>query len=42
VTGVLLPIADHGGFVAAIPFVMPMLAIVGWLLYLALRERSRR
>jgi hypothetical protein len=41
-TSVLLPLADHGGIVAAIPFVLPMLVLVGWLLYLALRERLRR
>jgi hypothetical protein len=41
-TPVLLPIADHGGIVAAIPFVLPMLVLVSWLLYLALRERLRR
>jgi hypothetical protein len=41
-TPVLLPIADHGDIVAAIPFVMPMLVLVGWLLYLALRERLGR
>jgi hypothetical protein len=42
VTAVLLPLADHGGIIAAIPFVVPMVVLVSWLLYLALRERLRR
>ena len=37
-----LPLADHpGSLVAAIPFFVPALLIVGGLVVLRLRERSR-
>jgi hypothetical protein len=37
----LLPLADHGNAVSALPFVVPMLLIVGGLLFLVLRDRIR-
>ena len=40
----LFLVADHGDVVSAIPFVAPMLLLVGGLLFLVLRDRfgSRR
>jgi hypothetical protein len=35
----LLPLADHGNAVSALPFVVPMFLIVGGLLFLVLRDR---
>jgi hypothetical protein len=35
----LLPLADHGSIVTAIPFVVPMLVIVAGLVTLMLRDR---
>jgi len=35
----LIPIADHGDIVSAIPFVVPMLVIVAGLVFLVLRDR---
>ena len=35
----LLPLADHGDIVSAIPFVAPMVLIVGGLLFLVIRDR---
>jgi hypothetical protein len=37
----LLPVAHHG-LVAAIPFVVPMVVIVGWLVFMGVRERLGR
>jgi choline-glycine betaine transporter len=36
----LLPLADHGSIVAAIPFVVPMLVIVIGLVTLMIRDRA--
>ncbi len=38
----ILPLADHGGLVPALPFVIPMLVVVGFLLQLAIRDRLSR
>jgi hypothetical protein len=38
----LLPIADHGSLVTAIPFVVPMLVIVAGLVALMVRDRLHR
>jgi len=35
----LFLVADHGDVVSAIPFVAPMLLLVGGLLFLVLRDR---
>jgi hypothetical protein len=35
----VLPIADHGSLVSAVPFVVPMMVIVGGLVALVLRDR---
>lgn len=37
-----LPLADHGGLVTTLPFVVPMLLVVGFLVQLAVRDRLRR
>ena len=37
-----LPIADHGSFLTALPFVAPALIIVIGLLVVVLRDRLRR
>jgi hypothetical protein len=42
VVALLLPLADHGDVVSALPFFLPPLLIVGALLVLRLRERMRR
>ena len=41
-SAVLLPLADHGNPVAALPFVAPMLLIVAALAFLVIRDRLRR
>jgi hypothetical protein len=38
----LLPVADHGSIVAALPFVAPMLVIVGGLAVVMVRDRLNR
>jgi hypothetical protein len=38
----LLPLADHGSLVSAIPFVVPMMVIVGGLVTLMVRDRLSR
>ncbi len=38
-SGVLLPLADHGDVVSALPFVVPMIVIVIGLLFLVARDR---
>jgi hypothetical protein len=38
----VIPIADHGDLVTALPFVGPMLVIGGGIVFLMLRERWRR
>ncbi|MGI9021302.1 MAG: hypothetical protein ACR2G3_11405 [Solirubrobacterales bacterium] len=38
-SGVLLPLADHGDVVGALPFVVPMLLIVLGLVFLVARDR---
>jgi len=35
----VIPLADHGSLVTALPFVGPMLVIVAGILVLVLRER---
>lgn len=35
----MIPLADHGSLVTALPFVGPMLVIVAGILVLVLRER---
>ncbi len=35
----LLPLADHGNAISALPFVAPMFLIVAGLLFLVLRDR---
>jgi hypothetical protein len=40
-TALLLPIADHGDIVSALPFFMPAFLIVGGILALRLIERRR-
>jgi hypothetical protein len=37
-----LPIADHGSFLTAVPFVAPAVLLVIGLLALVLRDRARR
>jgi hypothetical protein len=37
-----LQIADHGGFVTAIPFVAPMVLVVAGLVVLVVRDRLGR
>lgn len=39
--GVLIPVADHGDLVMALPFVAPALLIVATIAILRLRERKR-
>jgi hypothetical protein len=41
VTAVVLPLADHGDLVAALPFFAPALLIVGGIAALRLLERTR-
>lgn len=36
---VLLPLADHGNAVSALPFVAPMVLVVAGLLFLVARDR---
>jgi hypothetical protein len=38
----VIPIADHGDIVTALPFVAPMLLIGGAIAFLMVRERLRR
>ena len=38
----LIPLADHGNVVSAIPFVAPMVLIVAALAFLVIRDRVRR
>ncbi len=38
-SGVLLPLADHGNMVSALPFVVPMVVIVLGLAFLVARDR---
>lgn len=38
----MLPLADHGGLASTLPFVVPMLVVVAFLLQLAVRDRLRR
>jgi hypothetical protein len=38
----VLPVADHGSLVSAIPFVVPMLVIVAGLVALVARDRLGR
>jgi len=40
-SGTLLPLADHGDVVSALPFVAPMLLIVAGLLFLVARDRLK-
>ena len=41
-TGVLLPLADHGNVVSALPFVLPMFVIVIGLVVMVVRDRLGR
>jgi hypothetical protein len=38
----LLPIADHGSVLTAVPFVAPAVLIIVGMLVLVLRDRARR
>jgi hypothetical protein len=38
----VIPLADHGDIVTALPFVAPMLLIGGGIVFLMVRERFRR
>jgi hypothetical protein len=38
----LIPIADHGSVLTAVPFVAPAVLIVVGMLVLVLRDRARR
>jgi hypothetical protein len=38
----LLPIADHGSVLTAVPFVAPAVLIIVGMLILVLRDRARR
>ena len=38
----MIPLADHGSLVTALPFVAPMLVIGGGIVFLMVRERMRR
>ncbi len=38
----MLPLADHGNLVMALPFVVPMIVVVLFLAQLAVRDRLRR
>lgn len=38
----MIPLADHGDIVSALPFVVPMLIIGGGILFLMARERVVR
>jgi hypothetical protein len=38
-TGALLPLADHGNVVSALPFVVPMILVVLGLVFLVARDR---
>jgi hypothetical protein len=38
----MIPIADHGDVLTALPFVGPMLLIGGGIVFLMVRERCRR
>lgn len=38
----MIPLADHGDIVSALPFVVPMLIIGGGILFLMARERAGR
>jgi hypothetical protein len=37
----MLPLADHGDLVSALPFVAPMVLVVAALLFLVARDRLR-
>ena len=41
-TALVLPLADHGSVVSALPFVAPMLLVVAGLVFLVARDRRRR
>jgi hypothetical protein len=38
----MIPLADHGGLLPALPFVVPMLIVVAFLAQLAIRDRLQR
>jgi len=38
-SAVVLPLADHGDVVSALPFVVPMVLVVAGLLFLVARDR---
>ncbi len=41
-SSVLVPIADHGNAVSAVPFVVPMLLVVAAIGFLMIRDRLNR